>query len=395
MGSAGRAGTAGSSGDSAWSPFSAVMFIPSVVCGCLAYWQYERMKWKEELIRLRAGISDAEARDIFADRDRDQQQPLKEYDKVLVRGRFLHEYSLYVGPRPRRFAILNPDFSLVCSVPESGIQAGYLVVTPMVSADRKGVVLVNRGWVPKTWKEEAEAKAAAKLRASTEEAERKAPAPAATPPTATHSPTAAAGRSWWRSWFGGGRGKSTAQSEPQPAQPQPPKVVPEPEVVVGVIQYDEQPSSFMPANRAEVEEFHFIQRETMARALGLPPDTPLVMAVSTDPAASQAVQKRSPLAEARSAAAAAAAAAGPAAGSDAPTSPSAAPDYPLPKYVSDLLRFSTMPGDHRNYALIWGTLCVVLAAMARTAVIKPLRGPRIVDGPGGSARDAWKASQAN
>lgn len=25
---------------------AAVMFVPSAVCACLAYWQYERMRWK-------------------------------------------------------------------------------------------------------------------------------------------------------------------------------------------------------------------------------------------------------------------------------------------------------------------------------------------------------------
>jgi hypothetical protein len=38
-----------------------------------------------------------------------------------------------------------------------------------------------------------------------------------------------------------------------------------------------------------------------------------------------------------------------------------------------------MPADHRNYGLIWATLTVVLAAMARSAVLKPPRGPRIVE----------------
>ncbi|GIL88357.1 hypothetical protein Vretimale_15019 [Volvox reticuliferus] len=368
-GGTGRAGAASESGGSPWSPLSAVMFIPSVVCGCLAYWQYERMKWKEELIRLRQGIAQAEARELFS-----RDKPLLEYDKVKVQGRFLHEYSLFVGPRPR-------------SLPGSGIQPGYIVITPMISKDRKGVLLVNRGWVPTAWKEEAEAKAAAKLReaAATTPKEKSAATATATATTVATTTT----RSWW-SWLGsGGSNRST---QPSPTEPQPTpevKVVPEPDVVVGVIQFDEQPSNFMPDNKPEADEFHFIQREAMTRVLGLPPDTPLVMAISTDPAAVQAVQKRSPLEEARSAAATAAAAAN---GIEIDDS---GPTYPAPKHVSDLVRFSTMPGDHLNYALIWATLCISLALMARTAVTKPLRGPRIVEAPGTSARDAWKASQAN
>ncbi len=42
------AGAAGKAAEQAagWTPFSLVLFIPSAVCGCLAYWQYERMQWK-------------------------------------------------------------------------------------------------------------------------------------------------------------------------------------------------------------------------------------------------------------------------------------------------------------------------------------------------------------
>ncbi|GLI71652.1 hypothetical protein VaNZ11_016931, partial [Volvox africanus] len=369
-GGAGRAGASSESGGSTWSPLSAVMFIPSLVCGCLAYWQFERMKWKEELIGRRRGIAEAEAEEVFS-----RDKPLLEYDKVKVQGRFLPEYSLFVGPRPR-------------SLPGSGIQPGYIVITPMISTDRKGVVLVNRGWVPAAWKEEAEARAAAKLQeARAANAKEEPPATATTATTAATATT----RSWW-SWLGFGsssRGSQTSSAESQPTVAV--KVVPEPDLVVGVIQLDEKPSNFMPENKPESDEFHFIQREAMTRVLGLPSDTPLVMAISTDPAAVQAVHKRSPLNEARSAASAAAAAAA-TAGADIGD---AGPTYPAPKHVSDLLRFSTMPGDHLNYALIWATLCIALAFMARTAITKPLRGPRIVEAPGNSARDAWKASQAN
>ena len=38
--------------------------------------------------------------------------------------------------------------------------------------------------------------------------------------------------------------------------------------------------------------------------------------------------------------------------------------YPLPKQASDLLRFSVMPSDHRNYALTWFTLCAATAMLA-------------------------------
>ncbi|PNH03561.1 hypothetical protein TSOC_010384 [Tetrabaena socialis] len=123
-----------------------------------------------------------------------------------------------------------------------------------------------------------------------------------------------------------------------------------------------------------------------ADALGLPPDTPLLMALSTDPSASVPVHQRSPLDNAR------------ATDPGAPHAPGSAAAYPAPKHVADLLRFTTMPADHLNYGLIWASLCLALAAMGRHAVTRPLRGPRIVEhaaDAGGGARGAWKASQAS
>lgn len=51
---------------------------------------------QEELIATRERVATSEPVDIFS-----LEQPA-DYDKVSVTGRFLHEYSLYVGPRPRR-----------------------------------------------------------------------------------------------------------------------------------------------------------------------------------------------------------------------------------------------------------------------------------------------------
>ncbi|KAG2441910.1 hypothetical protein HXX76_003516 [Chlamydomonas incerta] len=326
---------------------AAVMFVPSAVCACLAYWQYERMRWKEDLIATRERVASSEPVDIFS-----LEQP-SDYDKVSVTGRFLHEYSLYVGPRPR-------------SIPGQGIRPGYLVVTPMVAADRKGVVLVNRGWVPATWKSDAQAKAAKTIQ------EREAREVAAKHEKDKAAPAAAATASGKGGWFG--RGKDAAKPAAVAVAP----AKPEPVTVLGVIQPDEEPNQFMPANAPDSDEFHYIQREQMARTLGLPPDTPLVLVVTSDAAAAVPVQQRSPLEQSRAAALGGA--------EDA-----AAASYPAPKHVGDLVRFTTMPSDHRNYALIWATLCVVLAAMGRTAVTKPLRGPRIVDYEA-DARAAWGKS---
>lgn len=67
-----------------------------------------------------------------------------EYETVTVRGKFLHEKEMYLGPR-----------SLITSAGDAGggglvsqkNTSGYLVVTPFKLEDREETILVNRGWV--------------------------------------------------------------------------------------------------------------------------------------------------------------------------------------------------------------------------------------------------------
>ena len=44
--------------------------------------------------------------------------------------------------------------------------------------------------------------------------------------------------------------------------------------------------------------------------------------------------------------------------------PSAAQEYPVPREMGDLMRFSVMPSDHRNYALTWYALSAATAYLA-------------------------------
>lgn len=47
--------------------------------------------------------------------------------------------------------------------------------------------------------------------------------------------------------------------------------------------------------------------------------------------------------------------------------PSAAQQYPIPREMGDLMNFSVMPSDHRNYALTWYSLSVATAFLALRA----------------------------
>lgn len=110
-----------------------------------------------------------------------------------------------------------------------------------------------------------------------------------------------------------------------------------------------------------------------AKACGLPPDTPLVQTISDDPAT------------------AAPKPAGPLEASRAGLGPEDLPPFPIPKNRGDFLRFTTMPQDHINYAMTWAVLCVVLAVMARQAILSPPKSIRMV----GEANQGLRAWQAN
>jgi len=274
--------TAAPSAEAAAKPglTSLALFVPSVVCGCLAYWQFERKEWKENLIKLRSEMLSNPARDLFGPGDP------QTYEKVTVSGVLLHDKSLFVGPRPR-------------SIPGMGIQSGYLVVTPIYDSKRNAVALVNRGWAP-------------------------------------------------NSWLGDSGALSRSAGTTGPV------------TLTGVVQPNEEPSAAMPDNNLDKLEFHWVDVPALARACGLPPDTPLVQQLSDDPSTIQQGKAASPLEASRKAA-------GP------------LPTFPVAKNSADLTRFVTMPSDHLIYAGIWSSLCVILGFMARHAIVHPPKRFKIVN----------------
>ncbi|CAH1993249.1 unnamed protein product [Acanthoscelides obtectus] len=70
-----------------------------------------------------------------------------EYRPVRVKGEFLHDKELYIGPRS---LLTEGDASTKSSLISSktNTNQGYLVVTPFKLKDRDETILVNRGWVP-------------------------------------------------------------------------------------------------------------------------------------------------------------------------------------------------------------------------------------------------------
>lgn len=68
-----------------------------------------------------------------------------EYQTIRVKGKFLHDKELFLGPR----GFIKPGAAETGGglISQQNTSSGYLVITPFKLADRGETILVNRGWV--------------------------------------------------------------------------------------------------------------------------------------------------------------------------------------------------------------------------------------------------------
>ncbi|KAH8305250.1 hypothetical protein KR018_006734 [Drosophila ironensis] len=118
-----------------------LLLIPATTFG-LGCWQVKRKIWKEQLIQE---LNDQLNRPPVPLPDDLGDLSHMEYRLVRIRGRFLHEKEMRMGPR----SLIRPDGvetqGGLFSQRDTG--NGYLIVTPFQLSDRDDIVLVNRGWV--------------------------------------------------------------------------------------------------------------------------------------------------------------------------------------------------------------------------------------------------------
>lgn len=222
----------------------------------------------------------------------DDMPPPEEYQRVRATGTFDYARTQYIGPRPRSRM--------------GTTEIGYLAVTPLISSTPSTTatnrqIMVLRGWVPAEWRRQQEEK----------------PGP---PP-------------------------------PRNKQGQPAGTV----TVEGVVRIGEDPGVFVPDNDPKQGTWFYISGKELARAAGLPEETPLVEVVSaeenkrmmdTGPTVMDVLGGRGKL------------------------PPAPVEEYPLPKSEGDMGAFSVMPGDHANYAATWAALTVATGVMAVMAMRK-------------------------
>lgn len=98
-----------------------------------------RLGWKTELI---AKFEDRLVRDPLPLPPRIDPSAIKDFDyrRVYAIGRFRHDQEMLIGPR------IHDGNN------------GYLVITPLERNQVGSTILVNRGWIPKKWKRQADRK---------------------------------------------------------------------------------------------------------------------------------------------------------------------------------------------------------------------------------------------
>ncbi|GMH39348.1 hypothetical protein BSKO_07246 [Bryopsis sp. KO-2023] len=177
---------------------SYLLLVPSLVAGSLGVWQIQRSSWKSELVQRRESRLTGDPVDLL-----DPSLCPLEYTPTSATGKFQEASSVLVGPRVR----------IICGIPEKG----FMLITPLKSSTWDRTILVNRGWVPESWK----------------------------------------------------TNEKSAQDE-----------LSEEEVrVQGVVVDSEKPSSFIPDNHPAKSTWFWVDIPAIAAACGLPSDTPMIQAV--------------------------------------------------------------------------------------------------------------------
>ncbi|KAJ8969773.1 hypothetical protein NQ314_001610 [Rhamnusium bicolor] len=109
----------------------------------LGIWQVQRKKWKENLL---TDLQTRTSSDPVPLPERLEDIYELEYKPIHVKGYFLHDKELYMGPRS---LLTKGDASTQSSLITGKTNThGYLVITPFKLADRDETILINRGWVP-------------------------------------------------------------------------------------------------------------------------------------------------------------------------------------------------------------------------------------------------------
>ncbi|TVU48038.1 hypothetical protein EJB05_07660 [Eragrostis curvula] len=276
---------------SVWSKL--FLFAPGAITFGLGTWQLFRRQEKIEMLDYRTQrlemepVAWNETTSSAATRDPTD----LEFRKIVCEGDFDEDRSVFVGPRSRSISGVTEN--------------GFYVITPLIPrptqpGSSQSPILVNRGWVPRGWRDkntmdDQNVGEASESQDTVKKTEKKS--------------------SWWNFW------SKEPESSPEIEKPGKPPVR-----VIGVIRGSEKPSIFVPANEPSSGQWFYVDVPMIARACGLPENTVYIEDINEDVS---------------------------------PTNP-----YPFPKDVNTLIRHSVMPDDHLRYTFTWYTLSAAVTFMA-------------------------------
>ncbi|KAI9754443.1 MAG: hypothetical protein M4579_004711 [Chaenotheca gracillima] len=128
------------SGQKRHGPGLIILALIPITAFALGTWQVQRLGWKTDLI---ARFEDRLVREPLPLPSQINPDAIVDFDyrRIYATGKFRHDQEMLIGPRIH-----------------DG-KNGYLVVTPLERDDKSSTVLVNRGWVTKDFKRQADREA--------------------------------------------------------------------------------------------------------------------------------------------------------------------------------------------------------------------------------------------
>jgi surfeit locus 1 family protein len=81
--------------------------------------------------------------------DKSATDPETQFLRVSTKGQFLHDREMLVGPRTRTDQHQQQSGGLF----GSGSRVGYFVFTPFKIQESGEIILVNRGWIPREFRD--------------------------------------------------------------------------------------------------------------------------------------------------------------------------------------------------------------------------------------------------
>ncbi|XP_022725949.1 surfeit locus protein 1 isoform X2 [Durio zibethinus] len=223
---------------STWSRW--FLFLPGAITFGLGTWQIFRRQDKIKMLEYKQKRLQMEPFKLNDMPPSSEHLETLEFRLVVCKGVFDDGRSIYVGPRSRSISGVTEN--------------GYYVITPLMPVidDAESVqspVLVNRGWVPRSWRDKSFEVPQDREKSSSMDV----------------VPVQQNEKSWWRRFW---------SKKPKVVEDQAPVITSV--EVIGVVRGSEKPSIFVPANDPNSRQWFYVDAPAIAVACELPEDTLLI-----------------------------------------------------------------------------------------------------------------------